>query len=400
MKNISQAAEFKPQVIIIGAGASGLMCAIEAGKRGKRVLVIDHQKEPGAKILISGGGKCNFTNFFLDAENYISENPHFCKSAISRYTQWDFIALLESHRIKYEQRKDGQLFCKKSSKDILDMLLKECRNNNVNFLLNTKIDEIFKKKDFFQLNSGSEKLLCKSLVIATGGPSLPETGATGFGYKVADDFDINIIPYQPALVPLTMQPEDKKIFSDLSGLTVEAEITCGKKAFRDNLLFTHKGLSGPGILKISLWFKPGDTIDIDLLPDTDIEEIILKEKNSGSRKKIKNLISEYLPKSLVETVIDKNLQNRFIADITKKETENLKSQLQNLKITPGGTEGLKTAEAVKGGVDCHEISSKTMESLKVKSLYFTGEVLDVTGMLGGYNLQWAWSSGWCAGQNV
>ncbi|MGM0419221.1 MAG: aminoacetone oxidase family FAD-binding enzyme, partial [Thermodesulfobacteriota bacterium] len=271
---------------------------------------------------------------------------------------------------------------------------------NVEFLFKTKIDNIFRKKDFFQLNSGSEKLLCKSLVIATGGPSLPETGATTFGYKVADDFDINTIPYQPALVPLTLHPDDKKIFSELSGLTIEAVITSGKKSFKDSLLFTHKGLSGPGILKISLWFKPGDTIDLNLLPDTDIDEIVLNEKNSGNRKKIKNLISEYLPKSLVESVIDKNLQNRVIPEITKKETENLKSRLQHLKINPGGTEGLKTAEAVKGGVDCREISSKTMESLKIKGLYFTGEVLDVTGMLGGYNLQWAWSSGWCAGQVV
>lgn len=390
---------FNPDVIIIGAGASGLMCAAQAKKRDKKVLVIDHKKA-GTKILMAGGGKCNFTNYFLDAENYLSNNPHFCKSAIKRFSQWDFISMVEEHKIRFEEREHGQLFCVESSRQILDMLLKECDHKNIKFLFNTKIKSIEKENDDFIIEILDKKIMAKSLVIATGGPSIPESGASYFGYEIAKKFNINVIKPEPALVPLTLHPEDKSRFEGLSGVSIEALVKCKSHIFKDKLLFTHRGISGPVILKISLYFNPGDEIFINLLPHKDIKDIITNEKNLGSKKSIKNIISDYLPKSLVSAVVNPKYLTVSVKSVNDKILNEISDNIHNFSVKPGGTEGNRTAEATRGGVDCNEISSKTMETNKVKGLYFTGEVLDVTGWLGGYNLQWAWSSGWVAGQFV
>ena len=386
-------------VIIIGASASGLMCAIEAGKRQRSVLVIDHANKPGKKILMSGGGKCNFTNYDISADNYISHNSHFCKSALKQYTQWDFIAKVTEHQIPFHERSHGQLFCDQSAKDILNMLLSECEQQNVEIRLNNSITSI-KKNDQFEVSSNQGSFNSHSLVVATGGLSIPKMCASPFGYKVAEQFGIKIWPTHAGLVPFTLQPEDKSQLSELSGIAVDSVVSNIKTEFRENILFTHRGLSGPVILQISSYWTPGEAITINLLPDINLSQTLLADKDAGSQLKIKSILSKLLPKRLVETLLDKNLIDKSLQDTSNLTIENIAKQLNQWQIRPNGTEGYRTAEVTLGGVDCDSLSSKTMESKQVPGLYFIGEVIDVTGWLGGYNFQWAWSSGWVAGQNV
>ena len=390
----------KKDVIIIGAGASGLMCAMEAGKRKRRVLVMDHAKNPGQKLLISGGGRCNFTNYHIHAGNYISHNPHFCKSALSRYTQMDFLALLKKHQVSFSQREHGQLFCTGSSREILDLLLSECRDAGVSFKLGIKVERIEQKGDHdFAVYTDQGDFSCNSLVVATGGLSLPSTGASPIGYEIAKQFHIKIWPPHAGLVPFTLQPEDKENLSSLSGISVDATVSSRGQSFRGNILFTHRGLSGPAVLQISSYWQPGDEITINLLPDMDLVDE-LKAKKQHPQQKLKTVLAEYLPKRLVAARILSDPAERPLQAISHSRFREISSQLQQWKIKPCGTEGYRTAEITVGGVDCDAISSKTMEARKVAGLYFIGEVLDVTGWLGGFNLQWAWSSGWCAGQDV
>lgn len=387
-------------VIIIGAGASGLMCAIEAGKRKRRVLVIDHAKNPGQKLLISGGGRCNFTNYHIHADSYISHNPHFCKSALSQYTQMDFLALLKKYQVAISQREHGQLFCTGSSREILDLLLSECRDAGVSFKLSTKMEKIEQDREHgFTVYTDQGVFSCNSLVVATGGLSIPTTGASPLGYNIAKQFHIKVWPPHAGLVPFTLQPEDKEKLSALSGISVDAAVSNRGQRFRGNILFTHRGLSGPVVLQISSYWQPGDEITINLLPDIDLVDE-LKAKKQHPQQKLKTILAEYLPKRLVTALIMSDLAERPLQTISHSRLSEISSRLQQWRIKPSGTEGYRTAEITLGGVDCDAISSKTMEARKVPGLYFIGEVLDVTGWLGGYNLQWAWSSGWCAGQNV
>lgn len=389
-------------VLVIGAGASGLMCAGEAGKRGRRVLVIDHATKPGQKICMSGGGKCNFSNMHISSDHYISSNPHFCKSALKQFSNQAFTDLLKKHDIAFEERDHGRLFCKDSATDILDMLLKECRKGQVSFLLNTGILSVENRcqDNLFKISTTSADHFCKSLVIATGGLSIPNAGASPFGYKIAEQFNINVLPVRAGLVPFTLQPEDKIKLSPLSGIAVDAMVTAGKESFRENLLFTHRGLSGPAILQASSYWKPGQPIGINLLPDENLLETLKECQKKGSKKTIKSILADYLPKRLIQIMIEEKVVEQSIQETSLKKLNQICEKLHQFFITPCGTEGYRTAEVTLGGVDCNEISSKTMEARNIKSLFFTGEVLDVTGRLGGYNLQWAWSSGWCAGHNV
>jgi len=380
-------------VIIIGAGASGLMCAIESGKRERAVLIIDHSKKIGQKILISGGGRCNFTNYELSSKNYISNNPHFCKSAISRYNQWDFLDLVYKYNIEFEEREHGRLFTLKSSKEILDMLLKESKDVNVEFELETEIINIEKRGDIFIISSKDKTYSSSSLVIATGGLSIKKIGASSFGYDIAEQFNINVVEQKAGLVPFITER-----FSELSGIAIEANVSIGKVNFRENILFTHKGISGPAILQISSYWKEGDSIIINLLPDINLLDELNKHIKNNNKKQLSTILSNYLPKRVVKVLLDENLLMKNLNIVSKKKINFICDSLHRLKFTPLVTEGYQKAEVTLGGIDCNELSSKTMESKKVKNLFFIGEVLDVTGWLGGYNLQWAWSSGWSAGQ--
>lgn len=391
----------KTDVIIIGAGAAGLMCAIEAGKRGRQVIVLDHANKAGKKILMSGGGRCNFTNYDVSAENYISRNSHFCKSALSRFTQWDFIQLVQRYKIPYHERSHGQLFCDVSAKDILNMLLAECAKVDVEIQLKTSIDSIRQcDDDLFLLQTSSGKFVCESLVVATGGLSIPKMGATPFGYQIAEQFGLNRIPVSAGLVPFTLQPEDKTRFAELSGIAVDCLVSNERKSFHENLLFTHRGLSGPAILQISSYWQAGEVIHVNLLPDLDLFDVLHQAQKNHAQQQVKTFFAQYLPKRLVTTLLPNSLSEQKLQSLTQKQLELLCSLFQDWEIKPNGTEGYRTAEVTLGGVDVDEISSKTLEAKKVKGLYFVGEVLDVTGWLGGYNFQWAWSSGWCAGQYV
>jgi len=387
-------------VIIIGAGAAGLMCAIEASKRKRSVLVIDHANKPGKKILMSGGGRCNFTNYHVEPEKFISHNPHFCISALSRYTQWDFIHLVEKYKISYHEKTLGQLFCDNKSKDILHILLSECEKYSVQIKMNTHILDVKKFKSGFQIVTQSKKMLCKSLVIASGGLSFPTMGASPFGYKVAENFGIKIWPTRAGLVPFTLHDVDKKILSPLSGVSVESVVSNDRISFSENILFTHRGLSGPSILQISSYWHPGELININLLPTFNLEKQLEIKQKKQPKLTLKKLLYQYLPRRLVDVHLDVDFANKSISEITRKQFMEVAKQFHHWQIKPNGTEGYRTAEVTLGGVDCDAISSKTMEANDVPGLYFIGEVLDVTGWLGGYNFQWAWSSGWVAGQVV
>ena len=391
----------KTDVIIIGASAAGLMCAIEAGKRGRKVVVLDHANKAGKKILMSGGGRCNFTNYSISADNNISQNPHFCKSALSRFTQWDFIELVNKHHIEFHERSHGQLFCNDSAKQILAMLKAECEQVGVAIHLNTKIDSIDKKSDHhFILSTSLDDFHCQSLVVATGGLSIPTMGAGPFGYKIAEQFDIKVWPTTAGLVPFTLQPEDKKTFSTLSGIAVESIVTSRNQSFRENILFTHRGLSGPAILQISSYWSPGEAVEINLLPDLDPRDYLISSKKRTANLKLKTALSKHLPRRLVDALISEELADKTLQSISDDDLMVIASRFSQWTIKPNGTEGYRTAEVTLGGVDCNALSSRTMECNTVPGLYFIGEVVDVTGWLGGYNFQWAWSSAWCAGQFV
>ncbi|MGZ5007472.1 MAG: NAD(P)/FAD-dependent oxidoreductase [Methylobacter sp.] len=385
-------------VIILGAGASGLMCAIEAGKRGRNVLVLDHANKAGKKILMSGGGRCNFTNYSIEANNYISHNPHFCKSALSRYTQWDFLDLIGRYQIPFHERDHGQLFCDDSAKDILDMLLAECAKAGVTIRLNTRIDSVDRQADRFLIKTANGNFTARSLVVATGGLSIPKMGATPLGYKIAGQFGINVLPTHAGLVPFALQPEDKDKFSALSGIALPCLVSNSRQGFSENVLFTHRGLSGPAILQISSYWRAGEEITINLLPQVDLEAELKSKRRQKLKNKLKTIMESYLPKRLIGVFLPEELLERSLQDLSDKQIQRVAEQINSWTIKPNGTEGYRTAEVTAGGVDCDAVSSKTMESKQVPGLYFIGEVLDVTGWLGGYNFQWAWSSAWCAGQ--
>ena len=382
-------------VIIIGAGAAGLMCTIEAGKRGRSVLVLDHNKKIGEKIRISGGGRCNFTNRNANPLNFISQNPHFCKSALARYIATDFISLIEKHGIKYHEKDHGQLFCDGSAEQIIQMLLEECRKVNVEIQTGVSISKIEKQNSFI-LTTDNSQFVTSSLVIATGGLSIPKMGATNYGLKIAEQFDIKIISPKPGLVPLTFHSKDFDGFKDLSGISIDAEVRCGKIIFRENMLLTHRGLSGPAILQISSYWNPGDSISINLLPGIDILDV-LKEHHQ-SKKQLATILEQFLPARFVKIWLEQHGGSKPSYQYSSSELKEFARHLSDWQIIPSGTEGYPKAEVTVGGVDTDELSSKTMEAKKEPGLYFIGEVVDVTGWLGGYNFQWAWSSGWAAGQ--
>ncbi|ENB1602440.1 NAD(P)/FAD-dependent oxidoreductase [Vibrio parahaemolyticus] len=389
-------------VIIIGAGAAGLMCAASAGQRGRSVLVIDHGKRPGRKILISGGGRCNFTNYDVTANNYLSQNPHFCKSALSQYTNWDFLALIAKYNISFHERDHGQLFCDDSAKDIVNLLTSECEETgNVQYKYQSEIISVERIGDnAFEVKTTQGTFKCESLVIATGGLSMPRLGATPFGWKIAEQFGLAVIPPQAALVPFTLDGREKGL-TELTGTALPVRISCNNKEFLEALLFTHRGISGPSVLQISSYWNPGDSVTVDWLPETNALEFLENAIAENPVQELKTALSKLLPKRLVEYFIELNVfENKPLRQFNKKQIENIDLNLHNWKIKPNGTEGYRTAEATLGGVDTNELSSKTMECKSIKGLYFVGECMDVTGWLGGYNFQWAWSSGWVAGQNV
>lgn len=388
-------------VLIIGAGAAGLMCAIEAGKRNRKVVVLDHSNKVGKKILMSGGGRCNFTNYYVNPDKYISHNPHFCKSALMRYTQWDFIDLVKKYRIPFHEKTLGQLFCDNKSKDILDMLLSECEKYSVTISLNTEIKNISRLNDnHFKVSSSHNDFECESLVIASGGLSIPTMGASPFGYKLAEQFGIKIWPTRAGLVPLTLQPHDKDRLSPLTGISLDTEIKNKKQSFRENILFTHRGLSGPGILQISSYWKPGEEIVINMQPEIDMFEYLKNVQKKYPNKLLNSILKDLFPKKLVDVFFDETITNKNIQSISHRDLEQISSKINEWHLKPNATEGYRTAEVTIGGVDCNALSSKTMEVLGLPGLYFIGEVVDVTGWLGGYNFQWAWSSGFAAGQVV
>lgn len=388
-------------VIIIGAGAAGLMCAVEAGKRNRKVIILDHANKPGKKILMSGGGRCNFTNLYIDPNNYISHNPHFCKSALKRYTQWDFIDLVKQYQIPFHEKAHGQLFCDNKAQDILTMLLQECQKVGVEIYLNTTITSIENKNDNkFVIKTNNGDFYAESTVIASGGLSIPTMGSSPFGYKIAEQFGIKVWPTRAGLVPFTLHVEEKEKFSSLSGISIETIVSNQQKSFRENILFTHRGVSGPAILQISSYWNPGEAITINLLPNLNLSEHIKTIKNKTPQKQLKSLFSEFLPKRFVETFVTENILTKSLQSLSYREIDELALQFHIWQLKPNGTEGYRTAEVTLGGVDCTTLSSKTMETNAIKGLYFIGEVVDVTGWLGGFNFQWAWSSGWAAGQVV
>jgi predicted Rossmann fold flavoprotein len=391
----------KTDVIIIGAGAAGLMCAIEAGKRQRQVIILDHANKPGKKILMSGGGRCNFTNYHCSPQNFISNNPHFSKSALTRYTQWDFIELVKKHKIPFHEKTLGQLFCDNKAKDILNLLLTECQQANVEIRLNTTIQKIEKINDHhYKIHSTRGDYHCESLVIASGGLSIPTMGASPFGYKIAEQFGLKIWPTRAGLVPLTLHTEDKDRLATLSGVAIDTQTSNTQKSFRENILFTHRGLSGPAILQISSYWHPGETITINMLPNLELEEYLQTQKQQQPQKQLKTILSELLPKRVIELFIPPIDSEKKLASLSQTIITQTAAIINTWHIKPNGTEGYRTAEVTLGGVDCDAISSKTFAANNHPGLYFIGEVLDVTGWLGGYNFQWAWSSGWAAGQVV
>lgn len=389
----------KFDVIILGAGAAGLMCALRAGQSGKKVLLVDHAKEVGPKILISGGGRCNFTNRDIKPDRYISDNPHFCLSALKSYTQHDFIALVEKHQIPYHEKTLGQLFCDTSARDIIAMLLAECRDGNVDIRLGQNVINIH-KTDVFQIKTKDDIFETPALVLATGSLSIPKMGATDFTHKIAKQFNLPLTDMRPGLVPLTFGGKELELMRALSGVALEIVASISKNLFRENMVFTHRGLSGPAILQISSYWGEGQTISLDLLPDINAEEFLLERKKTRPKTGLQTILGEVLPQRLAQSLVTTYFTSATMATFTDKYLKDVASFLKGWKLTPSGTEGYTKAEVTRGGVDTNALSSKTMEVKSVPGLYIIGEAIDVTGWLGGYNFQWAWSSGWVAGTAI
>jgi len=394
-------------ILIIGAGAAGLMCAASAGYRGRSVTVIDMGKKPARKVLISGGGRCNFTNQGTTPSNFICQNPHFVKSALSRFTADDFVELVDRHGVNYHHKTLGQLFCDDSAQDIVDVLLTECDWAGVSIDLRTEVLSVSKNSEHSYLIKTSDKdYQCESLVIASGGLTMPKLGASPIGYKVAEQFEIDVLPTIAALVPFTLHDHDKTRFEGLSGISIDCQVTSeGGMSFRENILFTHRGLSGPAILQISSFWQAGEAVTINLLPESNLQGIINNWREQQPQKSLKNLLATLIPKRFIEALINDGTLTTIVADkavnqLNHDEIDNLANVIHAWKIKPNGTEGYRTAEVTLGGINTDELSSKTFEAKKSKGLYFIGEVVDVTGWLGGYNFQWCWSSGWACGQAV
>lgn len=389
-------------VIIIGAGAAGLMCAASSGQRGKSTLILDHAKRPGKKILISGGGRCNFTNYYIEAEKFICKNPHFCKSALNQYTQWDFIALVEQYKIAYHEKTLGQLFCDDSAKDIVSMLVSECEKNGVISQYQQEISKVTKlDSGEFQVITNGTTYQSKALVVATGGLSMPKLGATPFAFKLAEQFELNVLPTKAGLVPFTLPPELKEPLSEVSGISIPVSASVNGTSFNESLLITHRGLSGPVILQISSYWKPGDYVSINLLPNNDLQALLATALVNSPNQTLLVFLSAIFARRFAEKLLALlNFENLPIKQISKTKLAEIVASIHNWQVQPSGTEGYRTAEITLGGVDTDQLSSKTMEVKSVKGLYFIGECVDVNGWLGGYNFQWAWSSGWVAGQNV
>ena len=386
--------------IVVGAGAAGMFCAAQAGQLGCRVLLLDNGKKPGRKILMSGGGRCNFTNMYVEPAAYLSQNPHFCKSALARYTQWDFIELVGKYGIAWHEKTLGQLFCDDSAEQIVTLLLAECEKGGVQIRLRSEILSVERDEQGYRLQVNGETLATKKLVIASGGLSMPGLGASPFGYKIAEQFGLKVLPTRAGLVPFTLHKPLLEQLQVLSGVSVPSTITAENGTlFRENLLFTHRGLSGPAVLQISSYWQPGEFVTVNLLPDCNLEEFLNEQRGAHPNQSLKNTLAMQLPKRLVECL----QQLGQIPDVTLKQL-NVRDQqalvetLTAWRVQPNGTEGYRTAEVTLGGVDTHELSSRTMEARKVPGLYFIGEVMDVTGWLGGYNFQWAWSSAWACAQ--
>lgn len=387
-------------VVIAGAGAAGMMCAIEAGKRGRSVLIIDHAKAPGEKIRISGGGRCNFTNTRTAPANFLSSNPRFCISALRRYTQQDFIDLVNQHRIAFHEKTLGQLFCDGSSKQIVDLLVTEMAKAGVTVRLQTEIAHVGKAETGFVLQTSAGSVECGSFVVATGGKSIPKMGATGFGYRIAEQFDLAVTEVRPGLVPLTFDQQAMQRIKPLSGIAVDATVSHGKTRFEEALLFTHRGLSGPSILQISSFWREGDEIEIALLPNVDVFEALKAARAKSGKQAPQTVLAHYLPKRLAQDIAERVPHGGTLAECSDKHLRAIEAGVKAWRIKPAGSEGYRTAEVTLGGVDTRGLDSKTMQAGSVDGLYFIGEAVDVTGWLGGYNFQWAWSSGWCAGQYV
>ena len=388
-------------VIVIGAGAAGLFCAAEAGKRGRKVVVIDHAKRLGGKILMSGGGRCNFTNMYASHENFLSQNPHFCKSALSRYTQWDFIGLVNQYEIAHHEKTLGQLFCDDSAKQIVDLLLSECQKANVEISNRTDVLNVTWQGSQYNVQTSKGDMTCESLVIASGGLSMPKLGATPFGYRIAEQFNIPIVPTKAALVPFTLHDKDKEVIGELSGISLDASAMCNNTRFNENILFTHRGLSGPAVLQISSYWDPGQTVSFDLFPNGDLHQLLEQAQQQTPETLLSTTLSRHYPKRFIQSALEYfELPNKPLKQYNHKALAAVSKAFTDWQLKPNGTEGYRTAEVTLGGVDTDYLSSKTMEAKHQKGLYFIGEVMDVTGWLGGYNFQWAWSSGWVAGQVV
>ena len=385
-------------VLVIGAGAAGLLCAIESARRGRRVSVIDHAAKPAEKIRISGGGRCNFTNLHASPKQFLSNNPHFCVSALKRFTQRDFIARIEARGIAYHEKTLGQLFCDGSANQIIEMLLDDLKSSGGELELGVEPGAIAKTADGFEVQTSTGAIACKSLVIATGGKSIPKMGATGYAYEIARQFGLKIIEPRPALVPFTLDEAKLEPVKELAGVSVEARVAVGKTAFDEGMLFTHRGLSGPSILQISSYWREGDEIVIDLARGRDVFAELKKERVERPKLQLDNALTHFVPKRLAEQIAARTYQASRLADLSDAKLREVAAAVNAWRIVPDGTEGWRTAEVTIGGVDTDGMSSQTMEAKRAPGLYFVGECVDVTGWLGGYNFQWAWSSGWAAGQ--
>ncbi|MBN1435989.1 MAG: NAD(P)/FAD-dependent oxidoreductase [Sedimentisphaerales bacterium] len=394
---MEQPTAINTDVLILGGGPAGLMCASQAAEKGRSVIVLDRSSKLGTKLLISGGGKCNFTNRHCSADNYISSNPHFVKSALAQFSNADFIDMIEQHNIGYEEREFGRLFCRHSARDLLDMLIKQCNRHNVEFLLQVEVKSI---ENFhgFVVHTNKGDITARALVVATGGLTWPQIGATDLGYRIARQLGHRVVACRPGLVPLRYDEDDLQAWGNLTGITVEAVVRCKKQSFRENILFTHNGLSGPAILQISSYYKEGDQIEINWLPDLDVYQFLLGQKQYNGSAMIKRVLAPYLPNRILQQWSQSYFPTKTLAECSLEQIQQASDSLNRQPFRPRTTEGFNKAEVTVGGVSTEDISSKTMQSRIIADLYFVGEVLDVTGQLGGYNLQWAWSSGAAAGR--